>query len=336
VWHAEGVQKRRKKMRSVSKRIYACVTVTGFALSLVVAARAAAHSREVESPDVTISLGTITPINVPGATGTLASDINASGFIVGRYASAGRTHGFLRTPEGDYFTIDFPGSSFTVAAAINDHGDIAGQYTFSTAPSERHGFLLQDGNFTSFDPTGSIYTNALGINERGDVVGRYCTVSPCAVAGNGSFRGFLLHDGEITNIDVPGALETDAFKINGRGQIVGGFLTSDHKEEFFVLSHGEFTAFASPDGKPFSLDSGGIDERDGLVGVYCDSALPCSIVPTGTHGFLIRGDNFIPIDVPGAKATATLGINARGEIVGQYNDATGGHGFLLSPYQPSK
>jgi uncharacterized membrane protein len=323
-------------MRFASKTIFACITVTGFALSLVDAARAAAPSPEVESPDVTISLGTITTINVPGATGTLAADINASGFIVGRYASAGRTHGFLRTPEGDYFTIDFPGSSFTVAAAINDHGDIAGQYTFSTEPSKRHGFLLQDGNFTSFDPLGSIFTNALGINERGDVVGRYCTVSPCALPGNSSFRGFLLHDGEITNIDVPGALETDAFKINGRGQIVGGFRTSDHKEEFFVLSHGVFTAFASPDGKPFSLDNGGIDERDDLVGVYCDSAFPCLIVPTGTHGFLMHGDNFIPIDVPGANATAALGINARGEIVGHYDDAAGGHGFLLSPYRPSK
>jgi hypothetical protein len=36
-----------------------------------------------------------------------------------------------------------------------------------------------------------------------------------------------------------------------------------------------------------------------------------------------------PIDFPGAMDTRPLGINASGEIVGQYADATGIHGFLL-------
>ena len=54
------------------------------------------------------------------------------------------------------------------------------------------------------------------------------------------------------------------------------------------------------------------------------------LTPTGTHGFLISGSGFTTIDVPGAVATAAIGINAQGDIVGEYSDAGGTHGFLLS------
>jgi probable HAF family extracellular repeat protein len=37
---------------------------------------------------------------------------------------------------------------------------------------------------------------------------------------------------------------------------------------------------------------------------------------------------FTTIDVPGAVVTAAFGINNRGQIVGVFGDATGGHGFL--------
>src|SRR5215469_13442497 len=288
------------------------------------------HAQELDSSSAIANLGTITTIDVPGAAGTLAADINAEGMIVGRYSKSGLTHGFLRTPDGVFTTIDFPGALQTVAAAINDVGDIAGQYSWPSAPTERHGFLLKDGAFTSLDPPGSKFTNALGINERGDIVGRYCILSVCAAVGTGSFHGFLFRDGEFTTIDVPGALETDAFKITSSGEIGGGVVTADGKEQLFIWNNGEFTTFAPPGGQPVSMDNGGINERGDVVGVYCDVALPCLIVPMGTHGLLVSGDNFTTIDIPGARATSALGINARGDIVGQYSDATGNHGFLLS------
>lgn len=306
--------------------------LAGLSVTLALCA-AASHAQEVDSPGEIAQLGTVTPINVPGATVTLAIDINSDGFIVGRYASAGRTHGFMRSPNGDFTTIDFPGASFTVAAGINDPGTIVGQYALPTAPAERHGFLLKDGVFTSFDPAGSVFTNALGINERGDIVGRYCTQLPCAAPGTGSYHGFLLHDGEFTTIDIPAALETDLFKVNSPGRIVGGFLTPDHKEQISLLTNGDSTVLAPPGGQPVSLDNGGINERGDIVGTYCDWALPCLLTPTGTHGFLISGGAFTTIDVPGASATAAIGINARGDVVGSYSDAKGVHGFLLSRFR---
>jgi len=289
-------------------------------------------SVEAQSSDIQDSLtGTFTTIDVPGATGTLAVDINAEGAIVGRYSMAGQTHGFLLSPAGEVVTIDFPGASLTVAASINDLGDIVGQYALPSAPTQRHGFLLKDGEFTSFDPPGSTFTNALGINERGDIVGRFCVLSRCRAPGLGDFRGFVLRDGEFTIIDVPGALETDAFKINGSGQIAGGFVTRTHEEEIFLQKKQSLTMVALPNGKPVTLDNGGINERGDVVGSYCNSAVPCLLAPTGTHGFLIRGDEFYTIDVPGAAATSAVGINARRDIVGGYVDSTGrAHAYLLS------
>ena len=57
------------------------------------------------------------------------------GEIVGRYASAGQNHGFLRDASGNLTTVDFPGSSFSVASSINDRGDILGWYTLPTDPT---------------------------------------------------------------------------------------------------------------------------------------------------------------------------------------------------------
>lgn len=274
---------------------------------------------------------TFTSIDVPGSSGTFPLDINARGDIVGRYSSAGRTHGFFRDASGELTTIDFPGASFSVAGGINDSGVIAGWYSLPASPAIRHGFLLKGGDFTSFDPPGSTFTNALGINERGDVVGRFCTRAQCRQPGNGDYHGFLLHDGTFTVLDVPGADETNAWKIDERGAVVGGFGDVGGPEQLFVMREGAYAAVALPNGKSVSQDNGGINARGDVVGLYCDAALPCLIAATGTHGFVLSGDDFTTIDVPGALATSAIAINARRDVVGGYFDARGVvHGFLLS------
>ncbi|MCI0416007.1 hypothetical protein L0222_24795, partial [bacterium] len=91
--------------------------------------------------------GTFTTIDFPGASVTFASRNNSSGDIVGRYISAGVTHGFLLS-WGELTSIDFPGASFTTANGINPSGDIVGRYI---SAGVQHGFLLSGGEFTSFD-----------------------------------------------------------------------------------------------------------------------------------------------------------------------------------------
>jgi uncharacterized membrane protein len=275
---------------------------------------------------------TFTSLQVPGASFTFALDINESGVIVGRYAAAGLTHGFVRDEAGAYTTINFPGSIFTVAAAINDSGAIAGWYSLPASPGVRHGFTLQNGTFTTIDPPGSMFTNILGINERGDVVGRYCTVTPCLPPGNGSYHGFIYSDGAFTTIDVPGAHESDAFKIAASGTIVGGFTPIGGPEQLFVFSHDSFTTYALPNGKSITIDNGGANSHGDIVGGYCNAGFPCLLGPTGTHGFLLTSHGeFSSIDYPDAAATGAAGINARGDIVGEWVDASAvTRGFLLS------
>lgn len=283
-----------------------------------------ARGQRDEPPDF------LTTIDVPGAAGTFAIDINANGEIVGRYMMAGRTHGFYRTTTGDLTTIDFPGSIFTVAAAINDDGDVVGMYRLPSDPtSVRHGYLRRSGEFLTIDPPGAIFTNVLGINERGDVVGRFCAVAPCT-PGSGNFHGFTWSDGNFNTFDFPGAFETNLFKIASDGEILGGYLTAGGDARLFLARNDDATTIDLPGAPPITLDNAGVNARGDAVGTYCDFS-PCAIVARGTHGFLrTRGGGFATIDIPGALATGASGINPRGDIVGLYFDASGkNHGFLL-------
>jgi uncharacterized membrane protein len=268
-----------------------------------------------------------TTIDVPGATSTVALDINSAGEIVGSYVEANVTHGFLRSRSGEFTPIDFPDANFTRAAGINRRGDIVGTYRLPSDPMQaRHGFLLRDGEFTTIDPPDAMFTNALGINARGDIVGRFCTTLPCLEE---SRHGFLLSRGHFTTIDFPGARATDAWKINRRRQIVGGYTDADGENHVFLLRRGEFTTIDFPDAIAIFRDNGGINPRGDIVGSYCDTA-PCGVASRDSHGFLLSRGDFTTIDFPDAINTNAFAINARGDIVGVYEDATGLHGFLLS------
>jgi uncharacterized membrane protein len=294
-----------------------------------------ATSSDIESTDpsasrapVVVSPENFTAINFPGATATLPFSINDAGVMVGRYVSAGRTRGFMRSAEGDFTTIDYPGSGFTAAGALNNDGDVTGWYTLPAAPAIRHGFVLIDGVFTSFDPPGSTFTNALGINDRGDIVGRYCTRTTCREPGRGDFHGFVLRDGVITTLDV-GSIETNAWKTNNRAEILGGYGVAGGGVQMFVSRNGDVTTFALPNGKPLSEDNGGINARGDIVGKYCDVS-PCLIGPAG-HGFVLSDGVVTTIDYPAATGTSAYDINARRQVVGGYFDAQGSlHGYLLN------
>jgi uncharacterized membrane protein len=271
---------------------------------------------------------TLTTIDVPGSTGTVAMDVNALDEVVGQFSKDGVTHGFL-WQNGAFTTIDYPDASFTVAAGINSEGDIVGMYALPSAPAERHGYVLRQGEFTTIDPEGSKFTNALGISPQGDVVGRYCTAIPCGRPGSGTYHGFLWRNGVATSLDVPDAVETNAWKINALGEIIGGFRYAGGVNRLFILRDGEFTTFDLPGALPVAQDDGGINARGDVVGVTC-GASPCDFVSPVRHGFVLREGELTTIDIPGARVTLVLGINARGSLAGVYNAIGKQQGFLLS------
>src|SRR5688572_2459121 len=74
--------------------------------------------------------GTFVPIEVPGASFTVARAITADGRIVGFYGVVnGPQHGFLFT-DGTFTTIDVPvpGARWTNIFGINARGDIVGAF----------------------------------------------------------------------------------------------------------------------------------------------------------------------------------------------------------------
>ena len=80
---------------------------------------------------------TLIPIDVPGATRTVACGINDKGQIVGWFIDATGTHGFLK--DSSTFTpIDVPGATATGGFGINNSGQIVGYFTDASGD---HGFL---------------------------------------------------------------------------------------------------------------------------------------------------------------------------------------------------
>jgi hypothetical protein len=119
--------------------------------------------------------GTITSFTVPGATSTLAYQLNNSNqLVVGYYVdSSGILHGYYRDANGAlHFPIDPPGSVGTVLFGPNDRNWVVGRYADSLGVT--HGlFFVPPDRFFTFDYPGSTFTSLNGINAQGFICGRY-------------------------------------------------------------------------------------------------------------------------------------------------------------------
>lgn len=256
-------------------------------------------------------------IDIPGASGTAASNINNSGQIVGSYVDSLGSHAFVTDKRGGFTAIDFPGATGTSGFGINNRGDVVGSYA-DTAGTP-HGFLLSNGGLITIDPPGSVFTLAFGINDLGQIVGEY---DP----GTGSLRGFLFDNGTFTNIDQgvqpDGFSFTEAFGINNRGEIAGDFFDPNMFRSF-IDRNNVFEQFEVPSQADTLMSA--INDHGDVVGIYFDTNF-------AFHGYLRSQGQFQTVDFPGAPTTFALGINASGAIVGQYNDTDGvSHGFLAQP-----
>jgi probable HAF family extracellular repeat protein len=144
--------------------------------------------------------GAFTTFNVPGddqLLGTVAFGINDIGEVVGDYVTAGdvnpdgtakHRHGFLRSSEGAFTTIDVPDAVLTIGEGINNAGTIVGVYVL--ADGIHHGFVLKKGVFTTVDVKGQ-NTDINSINAKGEIVGAYFVGGPPEPPSNGVAHGFI-------------------------------------------------------------------------------------------------------------------------------------------------
>jgi probable HAF family extracellular repeat protein len=181
--------------------------------------------------------------------------------------------------------------------------------------------LAADFKFVQFDVPGALLTRPFGVNARGQIVGLYRDAN-----GN---HGFLRDiDGTYVAIDVPGAVFTNATGVNARGDIVGRWTDSNGNNHAYQRTvDGQFTLFdpASPCvvSKSQTVPHGINDEGE-IVGRCFDAS--------GKElGFLRYLDgSFSVFAVPGSSTTDAWMLTNAGEIVGDYSDSVGVHGYVLA------
>jgi hypothetical protein len=105
---------------------------------------------------------------------TVAFGINSAGDIGGTYAVGGVFHGFVRSSDWSFVTVNFPGAVWTIASDPNDVGDVTGAYVDAAGVEHGYFMLKRDGVFTGFEVPGAVGTEGHTINDRGHVVGPYC------------------------------------------------------------------------------------------------------------------------------------------------------------------
>ena len=251
---------------------------------------------------------TFASVDVPGASNTFATGINARGAIVGiYYDNAGNEHGLL-LKNGNFSTVDVPGSQVGVS--------------------------------------GTLQTEANGINARGDIVGDYFAPpgapgAPDCTADTPPFspqcrRGFLYRDGQFSDVLVPGKKGSVPNAISPNGTIYGCDHDDDYLTSMVGFGRSGFDTFITLDAgggelkDPTesvlgSMNNGGTPDGSIIVGLYVDP--PDS---NGQyHGYIVHDGAFQQFDVPGSTLTQTWGINPAADFVGLYDDTNGNeHGFL--------
>jgi hypothetical protein len=277
--------------------------------------------------------------------------INNRGTVTGNYVDSNNvSHGFLRSPGGEFITLDAPGASSaagsfdgTFPSSINNGGAITGNYI--DANEVIHGFLRSPGGeFTTFDAPGVSSVAAPGygtfpkrINDAGAITGHFTDV-------HNVIRGFVRSpSGKFTTFDAPGASSVAAFGygtfpkgINAAGAITGHFTDAHGVIHAFLRSPGgEFTTIDAPGASSVAAFGYGtlpesINDAGAVTGHYADEH---GVI----HGFLRSpSGKLTSFDAPGAAGpgwgTFADSINDAGAITGHYADAHGlNHGFLRIP-----
>ncbi len=161
--------------------------------------------------------------------------------------------------------------------------------------------------------SGASQMSANGINDNGQVVGQFTDA-------RGVGHGFVYEEESFCQLDYPGAIGTQLLGINNLGQMVGMFTTLTATSGF-LYDRGTFSPPLNYPGAGNLTVANGINDRGQIVGVYQDAT-------SGEHSFLYKAGKYEALIYPGAKEIGTQDINNSGQIVGDFSDAKGTHGFV--------
>jgi uncharacterized membrane protein len=189
--------------------------------------------------------------------------------------------------------------------------------------SSRAEYLKQESavlKYTKIDYPGARDTNVTGVNNQDQILGGAITIEN----GVEVSRGFLMQNGGFSMpIEVPGTNYTAPMGINNLGHITIATRDDNRLIHGFLLVNGKFTQIDYPE----STQSGphAINDLGNIVGFVQFGGFGNSrgylLTPGGTPNpfSLIMYQNY---------STDAYGINNNGDIVGDFVDGAGLHGFI--------
>jgi len=260
----------------------------------------------------------------------------------------------------------------SMAIAINDSGEVAGNADTGKVrplppgqpPSWRdnifHAFLYRDGKMQDLFPMDGEASEATSINIGGQVVGQF-------KPAEGSYHAFLYWDGKVQDLGDLGGGFSEADGINASGEIVGRAFDSGHEVPVaFHFSGGrmqklDLHSFLGEDiqiNEITGINDAGlvIGEAGGHAFIYHPDGWmefpgfsPTAINATGQvvggeystigedglNAFLLDHDREVDLGSLGWGSSYANGINAAGQIVGEFGPGTFqkfgmAHAFIFS------
>jgi YVTN family beta-propeller protein len=293
--------------------------------------------------------GSFTTTDFPGAAGSQFTGINSSGVLVGVYSLGDPTTNIsFIDARGVFTSFEDPSAApmQTAALAINSGNSISGFFT--DPEGNDHGFVRSpNGEFDNFDFPTADFTDAYQINDVGHVVGQYATNFPIhgfVLTGSMGLTG-MPSPCQFLSFDYPDSQASGARGINRTGQITGIFRISGNPARHGFLATPK--AGANPASNTQCLASSGpaanrhIDFKSfdfpGAINTQATAITPSGLIvgrynsPDGVqHGFTLRNGLYSSVDGPGASFTDLAWVNARGDMVGSFNDSRGSHAYVLS------
>jgi hypothetical protein len=288
-----------------------------------------------------------TPLDVPGASGTIPSGINPAGEVVGWYTQAGVTRGFTYLNGVFTTNIVYPGAAFTQLRGITPGGTMVGTYRNAGEPTVNlHGFVLTtDGAFTPVNYPGHTNHISQRILPDGTILGCLHDFDQMTTMhGVEITREAYAPNANTSSTTAYSAIDAFASMTNGGapdGHTVTGLYTDMESgtPRGFVIDHGTFTGFDAPGSD--ATQAWDMNPSGTIVGLFSESETE------RIHGFVLEhwavangalAGQYTTIDYPlspttNAVYTDVFGINPQGDLVGKYRETspTGPlHGYIAT------
>jgi hypothetical protein len=213
----------------------------------------------------------------------------------------------------NFTDVSNPGdTAFTQLLGINNSSTIAGYFGDGSVVPNNGYTLILPNNFTAENYPNAVQTQVIGINSAGNTVGFYIDQS-------GVTHGFEDAGGTFTTIDAPGTAFNQLLGLNDNGQLAGYSSTDPTGmtlQRAFVEQSGTFTYIDSLLPSGISNDQATDINNAGIISGFTTTA-------SVTDGFLLNGTTLTTLSFPGSTFTQALGLNNKGQVVGDYVDAGG-------------